>query len=49
MSSGNKQLIKIGEMVIDQKQIFWKMQYCYAIIPIIQLEDGRTDLHIQIF
>lgn len=28
-------------MIIDQKQIFWKMQHCYALIPIIQLLDGR--------
>lgn len=38
----NKQIIKIGEMIIDQKQIFWKMQHCYALIPIVQIEDGRT-------
>lgn len=37
-----KQIFKIGEMIIDQKQIFWKMQYCYALIPIVQLLDGRT-------
>lgn len=36
-----KQAYKIGEMIIDQKQIFWKMQYCYALIPIVQLLDGR--------
>lgn len=30
-------------MTIDQKQIFWKMKYCYAIIPIVQILDGRTN------
>jgi hypothetical protein len=33
-------------MIIDQKQIFWKMQHCYALIPIIQLLDGRNYLCI---
>jgi hypothetical protein len=33
-------------MIIDQKQIFWKMQHCYALIPIIQLLDGRNYLFI---
>jgi len=33
---------KIGEMAIDNKQVFWKMKYCYALIPIVQLLDGRT-------
>ena len=28
-------------MVIDNKQIFWKMKYCYVLIPIVQLFDGR--------
>lgn len=28
-------------MIIDNKQIFWKMNYCYALIPIVQLLDGR--------
>lgn len=40
--STTKPAFKIGEMIIDQKQIFWKMQYCYALIPIVQLHDGRT-------
>lgn len=40
--SATKQTFKIGEMIIDQKQIFWKMQYCYALIPIYQILDGRT-------
>jgi hypothetical protein len=30
-------------MVIDNKQIFWKMKYCYALIPIVQLFDGRNN------
>jgi hypothetical protein len=29
-------------MVIDSKQVFWKMQHCYALIPIVQLLDGRN-------
>jgi hypothetical protein len=32
---------KIGDMMIDEKQIFWKMNHCYALIPIVQLLDGR--------
>ncbi len=38
----DKTLYKIGEMIIDNKQIFWKMKYCYALIPIVQLLDGRN-------
>ena len=45
--SSAKQTFKIGEMIIDQKQIFWKMQYCYALIPIVQLLDGRNHFIIQ--
>ena len=45
--SSVKQAFKIGEMIIDQKQIFWKMQYCYALIPIVQLLDGRNIFTIQ--
>lgn len=37
-----KNIFKIGEMLIDNKQIFWKMKHCYALIPIVQLLDGRT-------
>jgi hypothetical protein len=37
-----KQAFKLGEMLIDNKQVFWKMQYCFALIPIVQLLDGRT-------
>lgn len=37
-----KQVYKIGEMIVDQKQIFWKMQHCYALIPIVQLFKERT-------
>lgn len=33
---------RIGDIAIDNKQIFWKMKYCYALIPIVQLLDGRT-------
>ena len=47
--SSVKQAFKIGEMIIDQKQIFWKMQYCYALIPIVQLLDGRNHFIIQMF
>ena len=36
-----KQAFKLGEMLIDTKQVFWKMQHCYALIPIVQLLDGR--------
>ncbi len=28
-------------MIIDNKQVFWKMQHCFALIPIVQLLDGR--------
>lgn len=45
----DKTVYKIGEMVIDNKQIFWKMKYCYALIPIIQLLDGRNFFYIQIY
>jgi len=31
-------------MLIDNKQVFWKMQHCYALIPIVQLLDGRIYL-----
>lgn len=37
-----KQTFKIGEMIIDAKQIFWKMQYCYALIPIVQVTAGHV-------
>jgi hypothetical protein len=47
MTTPPKAVFKIGEMLIDQKQIFWKMQYCYALIPIVQILDGRTSLTIQ--
>lgn len=40
--STTKQAFKIGDMIIDQKQIFWKMQYCYALIPVFQPIDGRN-------
>ena len=33
---------KLGEMTIDNKQIFWRMKHCYALIPIVQLLDGRN-------
>lgn len=42
-----KQAYKIGEMVVDQKQIFWKMQYCYALIPIVQHLEGRNYFFMQ--
>lgn len=29
-------------MVVDAKQIFWKMQYCYALIPLVQVADGHV-------
>lgn len=29
-------------MIIDSKQIFWKMQYCYGLIPIVQVKDGHV-------
>ena len=37
-----KQTFKIGEMVIDAKQIFWKMEHCYALIPIVQVTTGHV-------
>lgn len=43
----DKTVYKIGEMIIDNKQIFWKMKYCYALIPIVQLLDGRTTSPMQ--
>jgi hypothetical protein len=42
MSQPDKTVYKIGDMIIDNKQIFWKMKHCYALIPIVQLLDGRT-------
>jgi hypothetical protein len=36
-----KQAFKLGEMLIDNKQVFWKMQHCFSLIPIVQLLDGR--------
>lgn len=47
MDKVDKTVYKIGEMVIDNKQIFWKMKYCYALIPIVQLLDGRIAAPIQ--
>ena len=38
----SKQTFKIGEMIVDSKQIFWKMQHCYALIPIVQVTDGHV-------
>ena len=38
----SKNLFKIGEMLIDPKQIFWKRQYIFACIAVIQLLPGRT-------
>ncbi len=40
----SKQSYKIGDMIIDQKQIFCIMQHSYALIPIIQLLDGHNYL-----
>ncbi len=42
MNLVDKANYRIGDMAIDNKQIFWKMKYCYALIPIVQLLDGRT-------
>lgn len=47
MSQPDKTVYKIGDMIIDNKQIFWKMKHCYALIPIVQLLDGRTKHPIQ--
>lgn len=44
-----KALFKIGEMIIDNKQIFWMMKHCYALIPIVQLLDGRNPQLIQMY
>lgn len=49
MDKVDKTVYKIGEMVIDNKQIFWKMKYCYALIPIVQLLDGRTPISTQMY
>lgn len=49
MSVLDKNIYKIGEMIVDNKQIFWKMKYCYALIPIVQLLDGRKNYSIQIY
>ena len=48
MSQPDKTVYKIGDMIIDNKQIFWKMKHCYALIPIVQLLDGRTNHNMQI-
>ena len=40
-------MYKLGEMVIDPKQVFWKRQYIYACIPFVQLLKGRTHTHTQ--
>ena len=45
MDQGSKTLFKLGDMTIDQKQVFWKMKHCYAMIPIVQLLDGRILIH----
>ena len=45
MDPGSKTMFKLGDMTIDQKQVFWKMKYCYAMIPIVQLLDGRILIH----
>lgn len=45
----DKTVYKIGEMIIDNKQIFWKMKYCYALIPIVQLLDGRILSSMKIY
>ena len=37
-----KNIYKLGEMVIDPKQVFWKKQYVYACIPFVQLVKGRN-------
>jgi hypothetical protein len=47
MSQPDKTVYKIGDMIIDNKQIFWKMKYCYALIPIVQLLDGRISPTMQ--
>lgn len=45
MDPGSKTMFKLGDMTIDQKQVFWKMKHCYAMIPIVQLLDGRILIH----
>jgi hypothetical protein len=49
MSQSDKTAYKIGEMIIDNKQIFWKMKHCYALIPIVQLLDGRNFFSNQMY
>lgn len=41
IEAASKNIFKIGEMLIDSKQIFWKRQYVFACIPVIQLLPGR--------
>lgn len=45
-----KNIFKIGEMLIDPKQVFWKRQFTYACIPVVQLLPGRKSIsEMQIF
>lgn len=39
-----KNVFKLGEMIVDQKQVFWRRQYVYAFIPYVQLLKGRKTL-----
>jgi hypothetical protein len=34
---------KLGEMVIDPKQVFWKKELVFACIPFVQLLKGRNE------
>ena len=43
----SKNIFKIGDMTIDAKQIFWRRQYVFASIPVIQLLPGRN--HYQLY
>ena len=37
-----KNVFRIGEMLIDGKQVFWKKGYVFACIPYVQLLTGRN-------
>jgi hypothetical protein len=41
-----KNIYKLGEMIIDPKQVFWKKQFVYACIPFVQLLKGRITIII---
>ena len=44
----NKSILRLGEMIIDPKQIFWRRQHVFAFIPYVQLLKGRKTNNTQI-